>query len=70
MNDKTNDKLRFVTMSAVALIDLHGIDAAMVAAARAAAKLRHGDAEGARIWRDVRLEIERIQTIDRFAARG
>lgn len=65
-----NDKERFVAMSAVALIDLHGIDAAFVAAAKAAAKLRHGDIEGARIWRDVRLEIERIQTIDRVAARG
>src|SRR5581483_12422704 len=51
MNDKTNDKARFVAMSAVALIDLHGIDAAFVAAAKAAAKLRYGDAEGARIWR-------------------
>jgi hypothetical protein len=64
-----NDKVRFVTMSARALIDLHGIEAALVAAARAAAKLRHGDVEGARVWRDVRLEIEHIQTVDRVALR-
>ena len=65
-----NDGTRFVAMSAKALIDWFGIDAAMVAAARAAAKLRNGDPEGARIWRDVRLEIERIQTIDRLAMRA
>lgn len=65
-----NDAARFVGMSAKALIDSYGIDAAMVAAARAAAKLRHGDPEGARIWRDIRLEIERIQTIDRVAMRA
>ena len=65
-----NDGTRFVAMSAKALIDWFGIDAAMVAAARAAAKLRHGDPEGARVWRDVRLEIERIQTINRIALRA
>jgi hypothetical protein len=65
-----NDGDRFVAMSAQALIDWHGMDAALVAADRAAAKLRHGDADGARIWLAVRREIERLQTVDRVARRG
>lgn len=57
------DTTRFVAMSAQALIDAFGIDGARVAAERAAAKLRHGDAEGARIWLAVRNEIERRQAV-------
>ena len=58
------DTTRFVAMSAQALIDAFGIDAGRVAAERAAAKLRHGDAEGARIWLAVRHEIEVRQAVD------
>jgi hypothetical protein len=59
-----NDATRFVAMSAEALIDAHGIDAARIAADKAAAKLSHGDAEGARVWIAVRDEIERRQALD------
>lgn len=59
-----NDGTRFVAMSAKALIDWYGIDAALVAAERASAKLRYGDPEGARTWIAVRKEIERLQTLD------
>jgi hypothetical protein len=58
------DTTRFVAMSAQALIDAFGIDAARVAAERAAAKFGHGDAEGARIWLAVRNEIEQRQAVD------
>jgi hypothetical protein len=58
-----NDATRFVAMSAKALIDRHGIEAAAVAAERASAKLRHGDADGARIWLAVRNEVERLQSL-------
>ena len=59
-----NDGPRFVTMSAQALIDWYGIDAAQVAAARAAVKFKYGDPEGARIWLAVRREIEQRQQLD------
>ena len=65
-----NDATRFVAMSAKALIDWYGIDAAEVAAERASAKFRHGDAEGARTWIAVRNEIERMQSVDQGARRA
>lgn len=65
-----NDRTRFVAMSARALIDWYGIDAAEVATARAATKLRYGDPEGARIWVAVRDEIERLQGLGRQSARA
>jgi len=68
--DGMNDGTRFVAMSAIALIDWYGIDAAAVAAERASAKLKHGDPEGARIWLAVRKEIERRQAIDLGARRA
>ncbi len=58
------DATRFVSMSAKALIDWYGINAAAVAADRATSKLSHGDTEGARIWLAVRNEIERRQSLD------
>ena len=58
------DATRFIAMSAQALIDAHGMDAAAIAADKAAAKLSNGDAEGARIWLAVRNEIERRQSVD------
>lgn len=64
-----NDATRFVAMSAMALIDWYGIDAAAVAAGRAQVKLRYGDPEGARIWLAVRKEIERRQSLDLGAMR-
>ena len=65
-----NDATRFVAMSAKALIDRHGIEAAAVAAEKASAKLRHGDAEGARVWLAVRKEVERLQSLDRDIRRA
>jgi hypothetical protein len=65
-----NDALRFVAMSAKALIDWYGMDAARIAADRAAAKLRHGDPDGARTWLAVRNEIERLQTLEQGAKRA
>ena len=65
-----NDATRFVSMSAKALIDRHGIEAAAAAAEKASAKLRHGDAEGARIWLAVRNEVERLQSLDLGARRA
>jgi hypothetical protein len=57
-------------MSARALIDWYGIDAAAIAAARAQVKLRYGDPEGARVWLAVRNEIERLQQLDQGAMRA
>lgn len=65
-----NDHARFVAMSAKALIDWYGIEAAGIAADRAATKFRCGDPEGARIWLAVRNEIERMQSLDRGAMRA
>ena len=65
-----NDAKRFVAMSATALIDWHGIDAAAVATLRAAVKLRYGDPEGARIWLGVRDEIEQRQKLRPAALRA
>ncbi len=65
-----NDGARFVAMSARALIDWYGIDAAAVAAARAQVKLRYGDPEGARVWLAVRNEIERLQNLHPDARRA
>jgi hypothetical protein len=65
-----NDGTRFVAMSARALIDWYGIDAAAIAAARAQVKLRYGDPEGARVWLAVRNEIERLQQLDQGAMRA
>jgi hypothetical protein len=56
-----NDGSRFAAMAARAFIDWYGIDAAALAAARAAMKLKYGDPEGARVWVAVRAEIERRQ---------
>jgi hypothetical protein len=64
------DTTRFVAMSAQALIDAHGIDAAAIAADKASAKFSHGDAEGARVWLAVRNEIERRQQVDPAARRA
>src|SRR6185369_7466772 len=65
-----NDATRFVAMSAKTLIDRYGIEAAAAAAEKASAKLRHGDAEGARIWLAVRNEVERLQSLDQGARRA
>jgi hypothetical protein len=64
------DAERFVAMSARALIDRCGIDAAAAAAARAELKLRHGDPDGARIWLAVKHEIERRQIPHQGARRA
>lgn len=64
------DAMRFVSMSARALIDWYGIDAAAVAGDRARSKLAHGDSEGARIWLAVCNEIERRQALDPVALRA
>lgn len=64
------DATRFVSMSARALIDWFGIDAAAVAGDRARNKLAHGDSEGARIWLAVRNEIERRQSLGDVAMRA
>ena len=65
-----SDSTRFAAMSARALIDWYGIDAAAVAAARAEMKLRYGDPEGARTWLAVKNEIERLQSLDQTARRA
>lgn len=64
------DAIRFVSMSARALIDWYGIEAAAVAGDRARNKLSHGDTEGARIWLAVRNEIERRQALGVSAMRA
>ena len=64
------DATRFVSMSARALIDWYGIEAAAVAGDRARSKFAHGDGEGARIWLAVRNEIERRQAVDHAALRA
>lgn len=64
------DAARFVRVSAKALIDWYGINAAAVAGDRARSKLAHGDADGARIWLAVRNEIERLQSLDGAALRA
>lgn len=64
------DAVRFVSMSARALIDWYGINAMAVAGDRASNKLSHGDTEGARIWLAVRKEIERLQSLHHGAMRA
>ena len=64
------DATRFVCMSARALIDWYGINAAAVAGSRASNKLSHGDTEGARIWLAVRNDIDRRQSLEPVALRA
>lgn len=54
---------RLIFSFAQALIDRHGIEAAAIAAARAAQRLGLGDPDGAAVWRRIKRAIEDLQIL-------